>query len=584
MKHTLAGKDAPLEDTIETLETILTELDLRVQPVQWLHPVSGCWSVHIRSERCPSLYTNGKGKSRKASYASGLAEFYERLVSGFFFSYFFVAEKDTNPFLYRPEETWFSFSDPSSLPTKSDNGKRLLNRDLIKFYDPDNELLPEHLTDCNSGHHPNKICALPFVSLTHQENIFFPTGLLANLYLSNGMAAGNNSWEARAQALSEIIERYVKNIIISKGIALPDIPNNQICRFPHLLKIVEELAASNLLVKIKDGSLGGRYPVICVLLTDCESGGVYAGFGANLRFEVAVERTLTDLLQGRSLSMLRDFSQPSHNVELVADPMNLESHFIDSDGLLSWTMFRDKPDYPYQPWDFSGSTQRECNKLIKMINSWGFTPFCADTGSANFHGCRIIVPGMFEVIDDLIWNNRWQGCTIRDQLLKLHTLDDNQIADLIDSMERLGLNDDQTVADCIGVLFEQTSPWYDFHIGELRMYCHLALRDLEQANHYLQWSLDSKQLLQHPKEKQYQLLASLINLHEASEQPDDYQSQLKAVYGEQAIVQAQSLMTGSIKFPELDTQESWQASSPLQHELVNVYREVRSMLYQNRPD
>ena len=122
------------------------------------------------------------------------------------------------------------------------------------------------------------------------------------------MAAGNTKNEARVQALSEIFERYVKNKIISEGITLPLIPGNIIDRFPHIKASIDELEGHGYALRICDASLGGIYPVISVTIINPKDGSVLASFGSHPCFEVALERTVTELLQGRSLDMLNDFA------------------------------------------------------------------------------------------------------------------------------------------------------------------------------------------------------------------------------------------------------------------------------------
>ena len=58
--------------------------------------------------------------------------------------------------------------------------------------------------------------------------IWFPVNVIGNIYVSNGMSAGNTANEARVQALSEVFERYVKNRIIAEGICLPEVPREVI--------------------------------------------------------------------------------------------------------------------------------------------------------------------------------------------------------------------------------------------------------------------------------------------------------------------------------------------------------------------
>lgn len=72
--------------------------------------------------------------------------------------------------------------------------------------------------------------------------------------------------------------------------------------------------------------------MICVVLFNPANGTCFASFGAHPDFGVALERTVTELLQGRSLKDLDVFAAPTFDDEEVADHTNLETHFIDSSG------------------------------------------------------------------------------------------------------------------------------------------------------------------------------------------------------------------------------------------------------------
>ena len=74
----------------------------------------------------------------------------------------------------------------------------------------------------------------PYVRLGDQAVVYFPVNVIANLYVSNGMSAGNTVEEARAQALSEIYERHIKFRIISEGLCLPEVPREVIARYPRI--------------------------------------------------------------------------------------------------------------------------------------------------------------------------------------------------------------------------------------------------------------------------------------------------------------------------------------------------------------
>ncbi len=66
------------------------------------------------------------------------------------------------------------------------------------------------------------------------------------------------------QCLSEIFERAVKKQIIEEEIALPDVPHEVLAKYPEILEGIEALEKQGFPVLVKDASLGGQFPVMCV--------------------------------------------------------------------------------------------------------------------------------------------------------------------------------------------------------------------------------------------------------------------------------------------------------------------------------
>ena len=578
-KTQLPGKDLCLEDTIQKATALLTAMDLAIEAVSWLNPTPNCWSVHIQSPACPHLYTNGKGTSRLASLASGIGEFLERLSTNLFFAdYFLGNDNQEKPFHFYPNERWFPPGHDESIPTCNQDGTELLSEDLRSFYNPDGELTFAHLCDNNTDSGKKGISALPFHSLTDNQTTYFPVSLLNNLYVSNGMAAGNSPAECCSQALSEIIERYVKNIIIAEGISLPDVPPAHLKKYPKLCTILDTLAKQGLSVRVKDGSLGGKFPVICVLVADPDSGGVFAAFGANCRFEIAVERTLTELLQGRNLDEFKEFQPPCHDINQVADPFNLESHFVNSDGLLSWDMFKDTADFKFSPWDFNGSTEQEFDQLQRLISANGFQIYRAEYLHCGMYSCRILVPGMSEIypIDDLIWNNKGTGTQLRPYLLRLPDMNPNELNQVFDLLESLGLNEQQLVSQTIGVLFDAQSNWATLRIGELKALILLALKKREDALDWCSWCLDHGEL---PKKRKrlYRLLQSLLNFHIAGDDENDFGESLHLFYQEEELHEATSILNGTTTFPGLNVGKCWTEISSEHKNLLKIYERINTI-------
>jgi ribosomal protein S12 methylthiotransferase accessory factor len=581
MKNTthLPGKDLSLEETIERATTLLKNMGLETEAVSWLNPAPNCWSVHIQSITCPHLYTNGKGNSRLAALASGLGEFFERLSTNFFFSDFCIDENEgENPFIFYPNEKWFTACKESAIPQYDQHRAELLNKDLRTFYDPEGELTFEHLCDNNTNANGRGICALPFTSLADDSVTYFPVSLLNNLYVSNGMAAGNSPSECCSQALSEILERYVKNIIIAKGICLPDVPSSCLKNYPKFCAILDTLSEQGFSVQVKDASLGGKFPVISVLLTDYNSGGVFAAFGASSRFETAIERTLTELLQGRSLDRLRDFQPPSHDIDQVADPFNLESHFIDSDGLLSWTMFKDKADFEFSPWDFDGTTEQEFDRLRRIICDKGFNIYRAEYMHCGMYTCRILVPGMSEIypVDDLVWNNKGTGALLRPSLLQLPKMTPVEMNSFLDLLENLGLSDQLLFSHTIGILFDEHSNWATLRIGEMKALLHLALNHKEQALEWCNWCIGNTPLPA-ARKRLFRLLQTLLNFHLTGDTVSDYSRSLRQLYKEDELHEAELILNGTIRFPGLDFGRTWQEVSSEQKKLLDIYKRIHSL-------
>ena len=141
--------------------------------------------------------------------------------------------------------SWFKPGKKDALP------KDLLDAYTLEIYNPDGELRASHLYDTNSGNTERGICALPYVRQSDGETVYFPTNLIDNLYLSNGMSAGNTLAEAQVQCLSEIFERAVKREILEGEIALPDVPPEVLAKYPDIVAGIQGLEAQGFPVLVR---------------------------------------------------------------------------------------------------------------------------------------------------------------------------------------------------------------------------------------------------------------------------------------------------------------------------------------------
>jgi len=541
----IVGKDLPLEQTIANMTSILSDIGIKIEVASWRNIVPNVWSLHIREAASLMCFTNGKGATKESALCSALGEYIERISCNFFYNdYYFGEEIAHSEFVHYPNEKWFEAGANDALP------EGLMDEKCLQLYNPEDELRASHLIDTNSGLIERGICALPFTRSSDQKIVYFPSNLIENLFVSNGMSAGNNLDEAKVQCLSEIFERAIKRQIIEQEIILPDVPKDILAKYPGILAGIEELENKGFSILVKDASLGGEFPVMCVTLMNPKTGGVLASFGAHPSFEVALERSLTELLQGRSFEGLNDMPPPTFNSHALTEPGNFVEHFIDSTGVISWKFFSAKNDYEFCEWDFSGTTEEENERLMSILAGLGKEVYVATYDNFGAAACRILVPDYSEVYptEDLIWDNTNKALMFREDILNIHSLTDEELADLLDRFEETQLDHYTVIADLIGIGFDKNTVWGKLDIGELKILIYLILEQYEKANEIVS---DFLSFNDNTVERVlfYQALSTVLEITINDElNIDDYVPNLNRMYGPEVMSNALGSVTGEVRF------------------------------------
>ncbi|MDH0719057.1 OsmC domain/YcaO domain-containing protein [Acinetobacter junii] len=545
----IQGKDLPLEETIANMSAILAGLGMKIEIASWRNIVPNVWSLHIRDAQSPMCFTNGKGSTKESALASALGEFIERLNCNFFYNDQFWGEEIANAeFVHYPDEKWFKPGPNGELP------KEILDEYCLEIYDPEKELLGTHLYDTNSGNIERGICSLPFVRQSDGETVYFPSNLIENLYLSNGMSAGNTLEEAQVQCLSEIFERAVKREIIEGEIALPDVPEEVLAKYPSIVAGIQGLEEQGFPVLVKDASLGGQFPVMCVTLMNPRTGGVFASFGAHPSFEVALERSLTELLQGRSFEGLNDLPQPTFQSEAVTEPNNFVEHFIDSSGLVSWRFFSSKSDYDFVEWDFTNdgenSNADEAAELFGILEEMGKEVYMAVYEHLGATACRILVPDYSEIylVEDLIWDNTNKALAFREDILNIHRLDDTRLEALVERLEECELDDYTEITTLIGIEFDDNTVWGQLTLLELKLLIYIALKQFEEAKdlveQFLQYNTNTVE-----RGLFYQCMNVVLEVILDDEMElQDYEKNFRRMFGDERMDAVIGSVEGSVRF------------------------------------
>ena len=573
----ILGKDLPLEQTIANMSGILAGLGMKIEIASWRNIIPNVWSLHIRDAHSPMCFTNGKGSTKESALASALGEFIERLNCNHFYGGAFWGEDIANAdFVHYPNERWFKPGRKDALPAG------ILDAYCLEIYNPDGELRGSHLYDTNSGNVQRGICSLPFVRRSDGEVVYFPSNLIENLYVSNGMSAGNTLAEAQVQCLSEIFERAVKREILEGEITLPDVPQEVLAKYPGILAGIQGLEAQGFPVLVKDASLGGAYPVMCVTLMNPRTGGVFASFGAHPSFEVALERSLTELLQGRSFEGLNDLPPPTFVSNAVTEPNNFVEHFIDSSGVVSWRFFSAKANFDFVEWDFSSqgesANSEEAAALFGILEGMGKEVYTAVYDQLGAVACRILVPGYSEVypVEDLIWDNTNKSLLFRADILNLHRLDDAALEALLERLENNELDEHSDIATLIGIEFDENTNWGQLTVLELKLLTHLALQDFEAAQELVEAFL---QYNDNTVERRlfYQALNVVLEVVLDDElELGDYEVNFRRMFGDARMDAAMGSVDGTVRFYGLTPTSMKLEGLDRHHRLIDSYRKLHT--------
>jgi ribosomal protein S12 methylthiotransferase accessory factor len=396
------------------------------------------------------------------------------------------------------------------------------------------------------------------------------------------MSAGNTLAEAQVQCLSEIFERAVKRKIIEEELALPDVPAEVLARYPEIVEGIEALEAQGFPVLVKDASLGGQFPVMCVTLMNPKTGGVFASFGAHPSFHVALERTFTELLQGRSIEGFNDFLPPTFNSMAVTEPNNYVEHFIDSSGVISWRFFSARSDIDFCDWDFSGSgansNEEEAATLFGILEELELEAYVAVRDELGAPTCRILVPGFSEVypVEDLVWDNTNVALQYREDILNLHRLNDDQLADLLERLEESQLDEHMDIITLIGIEFDENTEWGQLTILELKLLSNLALGQheeaLERVEMFLQFNDNTVE-----RNLFYRAVQAVLEIVLDDElELDDFRHNLGRMFGEATIEAVIGSVLGRVRFHGL-TPTSMALEGLEKHQrLIESYRKLHT--------
>ena len=386
-------KDCSPEDTVLKIQNILRGAGLFPVTVWKRNPrYPGVCSNRVTL--FPSrLGTNGKGTDERYAAASGHAELIERMENGLL-----SFDMGLRPFLR--EAHGFSCA-PDEKRVAAAEAADAKDRFTEYFFHglglTDKEARERYL--CRLASKEGTIPAVPFADLSAGDVKWLPWEFVMSVFGSNGMAAGNTMEEAMVQAFSEIFERYVNYQIIAGKATPPRIPDEALQGY-GFWPLVEALRADgDYEISFYDCSLGKGYPVAGCMIVNRSTGRFGLKLGSHPSFAVAVERTITEAMQGRSsIESFTALNRAGSTEEATSyhNPPNVGKVGA---GVYSASLFLKKPDWEFAPWkEWEGTDGRGfLRKMVTLVEREGYAPFMRDVSFLGFPACFIIVPGMSDI-------------------------------------------------------------------------------------------------------------------------------------------------------------------------------------------
>ena len=239
------------------------------------------------------LGTNGKGTTKDYCLASAYGEMYERFCNRMgCTNHYIIGEhminitKEKKGYYFHPEEKSIDFNEAFN---SSYIGQSFLN--VCKNY------LEETKEYFNTILNNNYI-GVPYKHSHKNDVIYLEPRIVTFLTGSSGMSAGNTFYEAYVQAISELYEHYVIGLYCDKPQTKYYAINLNAIKNTELLTIIHKIKQENDLYII-DFSYNFQVPVLMALVVNKKTHTITINFGSSPIFDIALERILTELYQGR---------------------------------------------------------------------------------------------------------------------------------------------------------------------------------------------------------------------------------------------------------------------------------------------
>lgn len=285
-------KDRDPQETVAIVKQFFADNGYIIKKVinRQTNSTSWCMRIELFLDGSFICGANGKGVTYDYCEASAHAELYERFcnICGIGQNAFFHGTYDSKKFAqcgYLFDKNEKSLTEQEALDAV----------DLHNFFDP----IPQKIKSYIYGTIiENNFIGVPYRSISNQPDKFYDWRLLNLAITSNGMCAGNTLEEALVQGISELCERSVTEQFLFNPQEKYYAVNKKSIHNPTLLNMMKSIEENDGLdITIIDLSYNFNLPTVMVMMTNQQEVNTFVGFGSHPVFDIALERTITELYQ-----------------------------------------------------------------------------------------------------------------------------------------------------------------------------------------------------------------------------------------------------------------------------------------------
>lgn len=481
-------KDELPENTVMRIKEKIQQLGLITVETNWLNSIKDFYSlsVHVKGT---NISTNGKGTTPEYALASAYAELMERLQNQSFFRLNGNLSDEafkSQGFYYAPDEKYmnieqFLYNNNEWLKSQFRKLDKSINiRNLLSNW----KSIYLKDTGCDF------VC-LPYMNVMTNEISHIPINTLSKMYMSNGMCAGNTREEAIVQGLSEVFERVVNCKIIMQKITPPTIPDNYIANFPKVYKMVESIReVEGCRLIIKDCSLNKGYPVVGIILINQITQSYFVKFGAHPIFEIALERCLTELLQGQNINNMKGMQEFKFNKSIDDPHQNLINILVNGIGNYPNELFGSYDSYAFKPYNYYNKQNNKelMNYMLTILKMQGYDVYIRDVSFLGFPSYHIIVPQFSEIerIDDIDSVKAYSIFVLmREYIRQLSKLSARYIKELIILFDDYKMYGSINVMKLLGIPCNSQMIWYYNDLNLFLSVLHYRIGNFSNAHECL---------------------------------------------------------------------------------------------------